>query len=309
MILTLTGKNRYELHRKKQSLVDDFLEKQPDAFGVERFGASDADASRIIDSLTALPFLSSERLVVVAEPVSNKELVAMLPAALPRIPETTTAIFVEPGLLKKDKLYAPLSKHGQIEELQLLGPVPLRAWLNSYIAGKGADATTGAVNMLLDITNDQFRLANEIDKLVAYDRNITEANVRFLIELEPRATIFEMLDNLTAARIGEAINALRILRQNRTELGYIISMLAWQLHLIVAVWSAKTDEVNSVAKETGFSAFSIRKSLGLARRLDKARLRQAVSIVASLDLRMKTRTVDEDAALEAAVYKLAQVLS
>lgn len=309
MITTLFGKNSFELNRRLRALIADFQSKQPDGFGLERFDALESEVVPIIDAITTQPFLTAARLIVIRDANASKDLIAALPAALKRVPETTDVIFVEPTLAKKGEAYKVLSAHTEMKEFPVPDSRSLPAWISDYVKSHSGNITAGAVKQLAEVSPDQQRLASEIDKLLSYQPDIDEALVERLVERETAATIFDMLDHLTSGRVDRAISSARRLRQSQIELPYIVAMLAWQFHLITAVWAAGRLDTGQVAADTGLSPYSLRKAAGLARRLRRSQLKDAFNLLVSLDNRLKSRATDEDSALETTLLRLSTVLS
>lgn len=303
------GKNRFALGTRRRELVAAFLDKNPDSFGLERYDALEAEPDKIIDAITTLPFLAGERLVIIRDASLNKDLLTALEGALPRVSEATTVIFTDPALTKTSPLGKLLAKHGTLESIAPLQTTELRRWIQSYVSEQGGSITAGAIDRLTEHSIDQLLLANELDKLLLYDLAITDTTVDLLIEMTPKATIFEMLDQLMAGQTASAIRTIGRLRQNRIELHYIIAMLAWQFQLLTTVWTARGASPERVAADTGFSPFSIRKAQALARRTSRRQLREALGQLVTLDRTLKSRSVDEDGALETTLLKLSTVLT
>ncbi len=307
--ITLFGKNAYGLAERKKALLSEFTDKYPDLLGLEQFDAMESEQNRIIDGLTTMPFLSGERLVVVRDASQNSDLADMLPKVLDRIPDSTTAVFVDPLIKKTSPLYKSLAKAGSLEEFLPPTPAELRQWLADYVKLQGGTITPGARDRLLEDGADQFFLTNEVNKLIAYDKTITEITVDLLTESELKSSVFEMLDQLMAGRVVEALKTIRALRKNRIELPYLMAMLGWQLQLLATVHLTGNKSQSEVAAQTGFSPFSLRKSESLARRLTRQQLVEATKTVWLLDRDSKRKSMDVDGALEATILRLSQIFA
>jgi DNA polymerase-3 subunit delta len=308
VITVLFGKNSFALAQRKHQIIDEFLAAHPASFGLERYDGAEHTAETIVDALTTMPFLSGERLVIVHDVGSGKELAGQLSRVLDRVPETTRAVFIEPSLAKKGEPYATLAKHAALEEFGPIAGAELSRWLADYAKSRGAVVEPQAVRLLLEHSSDQRVLASEIDKLATYSGQITPQTVGLLVERGLKVTVFEMLDALMAGRTERAIEAFRGLSRARVELGYVIAMLGWQFHLLLTVWAAGDRPSRTIAGDSGFSPFSISKTAGLARRCSRQGLRNALKLLVDLDRRLKSRPADGEAALEATLLRLATVL-
>lgn len=308
MIRVLTGKNSYALNERKRELIAKFLEKNTD-FGLERIDASEAEPSRVADALTTLPFLGGERMVVVRDASLNKELIPMLPGLLPRVPETTSVIFIEPQLDSRSEAAKLYTRLASVEKFSALSGNELRRWLEKSIQEAGLTATPRAVDRLLEEVDSQVGLSNEIEKLSLRTQHIDEATVDELVGRTLKATVFEMLDQLVSSRPEKAIETYRALRNTQVDTSYVMSMLGWQLHLMLTVWAAGDRGAEEVAKDSGFSPYSVRKTSQLVRRLRKQQIKGAIGIALDADYRTKSQKVDSDGLVETSLLRLGRLLA
>src|ERR1700712_2185370 len=104
MIMTLAGTNTFSLGSELKTLVNDFVQEQGD-MGLEKLDGEEASYERIQEALTSLPFLASQKMVVLKKPSANKLFVQKYETLLLEMPETTSLILVEPKPDKRSSYY------------------------------------------------------------------------------------------------------------------------------------------------------------------------------------------------------------
>src|SRR4051812_803516 len=109
MIVTLTGENSFALRQELKKLVTPFIATHGD-LALERLDGEEVDFARIQEALTALPFLASQKLVILYSPSKNKQFLEKFEQLLDNLPETTRVVIVEPKLVKRLSFYKYLKK-------------------------------------------------------------------------------------------------------------------------------------------------------------------------------------------------------
>ena len=86
-------------------------------------------------------------------------------------------------------------------------------------------------------TNQQL-LANEIEKLALYDKDISKESIDLLTEETPQSTIFELLEAAFAGNHRKVQTLYAEQRAMKVEPPQIIALLAWQLHILAIIKTA-----------------------------------------------------------------------
>lgn len=304
MIVTLTGPNDFLRKAELKKLVGDFVAEHTD-MAVERLDGEEYDAARMRESVSALPFLTSRKLVVLYEPGKQKAFAENIEAILQGAAETTDLIIVEPKLDKRLAYYKTLKKATDFREFGDLDAAGLARWAEDYVKTLGASLSAGDARLLIDrVGPNQQLLRQELDKLAAYDPKITKATVELLTEPTPQSTVFELLDAAFAGNTKRAMALYREQRALKVEPQAIIAMLAWQLHVLALVKTAAKKSVDDIASGARLNPFVVRKSQGLAHGLSLERLKTMIQELLDLDLTLKTVTLDADEALQLYLLKL-----
>jgi DNA polymerase-3 subunit delta len=305
MVVTITGAN--DLLRKSEldKLVSEFVAEHGD-MAVERFDGEEAGSDRMRESVQSMPFLSPRKMVILREPGKQKPFSEAIAEVLEATAETTDLIIYEPKLDKRGTYYKTLKKITDFRELGELDANALSKWATDYAAEQGGAVSSADARLLIDrIGINQQLLKSELDKLLAYDEQISRSSIELLTEPLPQSTIFELLDAAFAGNTSRVFAIYGEQRALKVEPQAIMAMLAWQLHILAVVKSASQQPIDVIAKEAKLNPFVVRKSQAITRRLSLEYIKVLVADLLDLDLRLKRSSIDADEALQLYLLKLA----
>jgi DNA polymerase-3 subunit delta len=298
MIVTLTGTNDFARSAELRKLVTAFVAEHTD-MGLERLDGDEHDAARMRESTSAMPFLTARKMVVLREPGKQKAFAEHITDVLQDAADTTDLIIVEPKLDKRMAYYKTLKKETDFRELNELDAGGLARWAGEYAKARGGTLAAGDARGLVDrIGANQQLLQQELDKLLAYDLNVTHQNIGLLTEATPQSTVFELLDAAFAGRTKRAFELYREQRALKVEPQAIIAMLAWQLHVLAVIKTAGARSAEDIARAAKLNPYVVRKSQALARGLSLSALKAKIAALLELDLNLKTKSMDADEALQ-----------
>lgn len=287
-------------------LVTAFVSEHTD-MAIERFDGEEADAARMQESASSLPFLTARKLVILHEPGKQKAFAEKIADILAGVADTTDLVIVEPKLDKRLTYYKTLKKQTDFREFSELDASGLASWASAYCKERGGELTAVDARFLIDrVGPNQQLLGQELDKLLNYDPHLTKSSIEALIEPTPQSTVFELLDVAFSGNTKRTLQLYHEQRAQRVEPQAIIAMLAWQLHILALIKTAGQRSVDDVAREAKLNPFVVRKSQHLARHLELPRLKEMIQKLLTLDLDLKTRSIDAD---EATQLYLAQLSS
>lgn len=298
MVVTLTGENGFGLQRELNRVVEAFVAGHGD-LALERLDGQDAEPAKINEALTSLPFLSDRKMVILRMPGANKTFVEQAEQLLGNVPETTDVIIIEPKLDKRLGYYKYLQKHTDFRAFPQLDQSGLAHWL--VVAAKeseGSISSSDARYLVERIGPDQQTLFNELQKLLLYEPKITRQTIDLLTDSSPQSTIFQLLE---AAFAGNAKRALELYAEQRAlkvEPAQIISMLAWQLHILAILKTAGDRPTDQIAREAKINPYVLAKSQSIARALTLAQLKKLINDLLVIDLKTKRTNLDADEALQ-----------
>jgi DNA polymerase-3 subunit delta len=298
MKVTLTGTNDFARSRELRKLIDEFVASEG-GLALEKIDAADTETGRLLDIVASLPFLSSRRMVVLDEPSRNKPVAERIGDIVDAAADSTDLVIVDPKPDKRSSYYKTLQKRTELRVFGEADARDLAGWLAAEAKQRGGSLSRPDAQYLVDrLGANQLMLSNELDKLLLYDPGVTRQSIELLTEPAPQSTIFELLD---AAFAGNAARALRIYEEQRSlkvEPQQIVAMLAWHLHVLAAVKAAGRKPPDEIARTSGISPYTVRKTAGIADRLTMADVRGLVARTLRLDVRLKSESIDADDALK-----------
>ncbi len=303
--MTLTGTNDFARTAELKKLVAAFVAEHGD-FALERVDGDDADVARMRESISSMPFLTPRKMVVLRGPGKQKAWGEQIADALKGTSDSTDLIIVEPKLDKRLTYYKTLKKETDFREFNDLDANGLARWASDYAKIQGGALNANDARLLVDrVGLGQQLLQQEIDKLLAYDKQISKQSIELLTERTPQSTVFELLDAAFAGRTQQAMGLYREQRALRVEPQAIIAMLAWQLHVLALIKTAGTRTADDIAREAKLNPYVVRKSQGLVRGLPLEALKAQIARLLKLDIDLKTKSIDADEALQLYLLQLA----
>jgi DNA polymerase-3 subunit delta len=298
MIQVLTGDNWFEVLDALKGVIDKY-EAEHGSLSVEKLDGEVDDYSRIHAAVESVPFLSLRKLVVLSNSGVNKDLLERYEDLLGAVADSTDLLIVERKLDKRTGYYKYLKKHTDYKEFSELSEQELIKWLVERAKNQGASISQEAARYLQErVGSNQILLANELDKLVSYDSNITKESIDLLCEPTPNTTIFSLLE---AAFSGNKQRTTQIYKEQRllkVEPLQIIAMIAWQLHALMVVALAKNVDDMTIAREAKLSPYVVRKTRVLANRFTVSEIKRMIESILKIDIDIKTKSIDSDSALQ-----------
>lgn len=291
MIKVLTGANSFAIRQALDAMVAEQLNKYG-VHSIDRIDGESIGVDDLTNLLQGVSLFAPERLVVMRSASNNKTLWDALGEWVERVPPGVMLVLVEPSPDKRTKTYKQLQKHAEVCDFPELTEPELARWLATAAgeAGGSIDAKT-SMYLVNRVSIDQWRLYTELQKLIAFNSDITVESIDQLVELNPQATAFELLDCVLRGDIEKADDLLGRLRT--TEDPYrLFGLLVSQVHVLAMVVSAAGKTADSIAKEAGVHPFVVRKMQPLVRDVTQARLRELILAVARTDINLKSSSVD-----------------
>lgn len=287
MITLLTGDNTFAI----RDAVDGQIKKARAKLGADGVSIVDAGDLKIADLpqlLLGASLFATERLVVIRDASSNKTVWEKLEELLASVDKQTTVILIAPTADKRTRTYKWLQKNAEVREAKELSENDLAKWLQAEIQQSGAEVKPDVARFLINYVGpDQWRLKQEAEKLILSGRTITQDLIRELIEPNPTASAFELLDAVFAGRADEANKLLELIRGSEEPYRFF-GLLANQIHALLLVAAAGNRPPDTIAKDAGVHPFVVRKLQPLARKLDKRQRDIMVEVLAGLDGQLKS---------------------
>lgn len=294
MVTSLVGQNSFLLRSTLRKQKQKFIQENGE-FSLESIDASDWEVGRLLDVVSALPFLTARRMVVVEGLASNKIAAEHIDKILESVSEETDLVFVEPKIDKRSVLYKTLKKQTALIECNEVDPRDAPKWLVAEVKRRGGTLSIGdAMYLVGRVGAGQQLLISELEKLLLYNKVISRKTIELLTEQAPMSNIFDLLD---AAFGGDILKALKLYEDQRAQNVdplAIEALFVWQLHILLVVKAAGAQSADTVAAEAGISPYVAKKTAALAQKRSYLQIKQYVRLLAAAEYEMKTLSVDSD---------------
>lgn len=301
MITVLSGVNQYAISVKLAHVKSDFIKENGTA-GLENYNGSQLELGSMAALLGGATLFATNRLVVIKDLSLNKPVAEQLIAMLDKIPKEVHVVLVELQLDKRTVFYKTLKKQVEFLEIGELEEPALAKWVSEYVSEGSGKIDSRTVRLLIESVGvSQLRLSNELDKLLAFNPEITADTISRLIEKRPEDTVFQLLDSALSSDRNQHKQAMRILdnlESAHEDPFQVANMLIWQTHILAVVQSAGNRPDSEIAKAAKINPFVVRKTKTLVTRLSRDKINQIINAVADLDTILKSSSVSPWRVLE-----------
>jgi DNA polymerase-3 subunit delta len=312
MILFFYGPNNYAARQKVTELKERYLKKAGSNFGLETIDVEklgEEAAQLITTAITSVPFLAEHRLVVIQNILSNANVASAALKVLVHVPESTVVIFYQNSVDERTKLFKELVASSQATKFALISPSRLESWVVKAAQDLGAEINRTEAQFLIErVGADQWRLHNELVKLVNFDQKITKQTIEQLVEPGFEQTIFDLVEAISKGDLARSIDLYQGLRVSKAQPLYILSMIAWQLRNLLVVKAAAGTPQLQIAKEFKTSPFVINKARILAGHMSLSNLSKAYKVLQETDLILKSHNPGEDVVMRQLIFDVSGLL-
>lgn len=166
-VYLLMGEEPYYIDELTEMFINSVLPEEERAFNQTILYGKDTDVGQLINLARSFPMMSEHQLIVLKEAQALDKIDQLELYVKNPLQSTVLVINYKNGTLdKRKKLYAEISKHGQIFQSDKIPEYKIPAFVNEYVLTKGLKIDQKSAQMLTDfLGNDLSKLTNEIDKL------------------------------------------------------------------------------------------------------------------------------------------------
>jgi DNA polymerase III delta subunit len=308
MIFFFYGPNTYMAKRKIRDMAAAYITKSGSDFGLEKFDGSTITFESLGGSLTAMPFLANSRLVIIEGLSANKLVAEQMPGLLDQVADTTVAVFYEPNVDQRTTYFKAMSKSKMIRavKFEFLNHTQLSAWIRRETENLGGAIDGATVSWLIEtVGEDQWRLAQELNKLVNFRSQITLETAKQLVVASPVQSIFDLVDAMSAHQAAKALTIFKGLIAERTNELYILTMITWQLRNLLLAKASGLSNSSELAKQAGISPYVAGKALTIQRTMSEKYLKAAYLAAVEADYAIKSGRGNPEQLVEQLIYQVA----
>jgi DNA polymerase-3 subunit delta len=289
MILLLTGTDNFRINQRLGQLRQGY-----DPLSISVF-QDNLNFEKIKQETAAVSFFSIKKLVIVysAGKVKDSKFQQKLVDWLEKADENLEIVFIEEEERVNAWLLNLIRKKGQVETYSLLKPHEVTRWIKDRVKEKDGTIDIIAAEKLTQLLgNDLWRISNEIDKLIAYDKKLTTETINILVEPEFLDSIFSLVDAIAEKKEKKALSIMnRFLKEEGNE-PYLISMIARQIRNLLAVkdLASRGKKEAEIASKLKLHPFVVKNTLRQSRNLTQEQLLSFHHALLEADLDLKTST-------------------
>lgn len=302
MIHLFTGENDFALKAALIHRTHTFR----DEHGLDAVVVREGETLTVADLpqlLSGLTLFSPQQLVIVSDLSLNKTIWEQLPERL----ETAESdlILVEAKPDKRTRTYKWLQKNATIHNHTFPPEHELKQWVTTVANQEGINIAPDISSFLVSyVGTDQWRLSQEIKKLSLANKPITQELIRDIVDPNPQASVFELLDAAIAGDVDRVVSLISIIE--RTEDPYkFVGLITSQVYALAVVHAGGDRPSAAIAKDAGIHPFVASKTQTVARRIPRERLAGIIEQIGDLDMQLKSTGGDPWLLIRAALTKIA----
>lgn len=269
----------------------------------------DVTPQDIMLAADTMPFFADRRLVMVEDSGLFKKESNELAEYIPEIPDTSTVVFVESQVDKRNRLYKKVKETGHVAEFARQSENELKKWIIRYLGNSGKKITGQALQLFMDMTGDDMEnIIHELDKLESYIGDKSEIYPEDVDNICTRQTVSRIFDMIGAVSAGNQDEALKLyydLLANREPSMKILRLISNQFNqlLIAQDLRSRGCDRNEIAGKMGKSPYIAGKIAEQAKRFKDGELERCVSLCAASDEDIKRGRITDNMAVELVIVE------
>ena len=292
MLRLYIGENALTRDAAYRAYLDSFV-KEHGQMALDVLETDTLTLNGSIDAVTTVPFLSAKRCVVLRHVSQNKDLASNIEKIVDRIADSTELVIVE-GILDSRLNYTKYIKKqaDDLQQFDVLDSAALVQWAISFAKQQGATLNRADAQLLIDrVGPNQLLVANELQKLLLVNPEITKELILSFVPASPQSSVFAMLDMVIQGNVAAVSRLYQEQRDQGVEPQAMMGMITWQLYILSVIAAHKEENPDNIAKQAKISPFVVRKNLYLAKKLSKKQIIALLDVAIDADYAIKTYKV------------------
>ena len=306
----LYGSENYLKKLYKDKLEEAIIDGK-DQMNYSYYSGKNIDENEVYDVAVTLPFFSDRRLIVIENSGLFKKK-SELADHLESVPATTTIIFVEEEIDRRNKLYKIIRDMGTVSEMNGLSEKNLKLFVVSLLDQEGKQITERTVEYFLDKTgSDMENIQNEVKKLVNYalERDIIEVDdIDAVVTSQISGKIFSMIDAIGQKKQRKALELYYDLLSSREKPMSILFLITRHFNILLQVqeYYRKRYPSSEISKKAGIPPFTVNKYIGQTRNFTKEKIKEALNLCINTEERIKTGNIIDKIGVELIIVSLSK---
>lgn len=313
MIIVLYGSEPFLAEQKLKEIIENYKKTQKSGLNLASFKADDFSLDDLKSAIGTVSMFEEKKLIVLKNIFTQnkdeaKNILKLVKDSNIQNSKDVVVVFFESDLPDKNKDFKGLlEKPNLFQEFQKLEGAKLNAWVKKEFEKMGSQIDLKAIFVLTQsVGADMYRLKNEINKLAAYKKMITDKDVVDMVPAEFHSDIFSVIDAIAKKDKKLSFKILNDHVEHGESEIYLLSMIVYQFRNLIRVKSLidQGASVEQVTKKTGLHPFVVKKSMAATRLFSLDDLKKIYHKLFDLDLKMKIGSIDSSQALNLFIAEL-----
>lgn len=287
-------------------------------FNIMNLQGKNLELGYLVSACETLPVMNDKKLIIVsdvAEFVKNIDFKKDLEGHLENFSSDTVLIFLDDvmGVNKNTSFYKYFKKKDRLVEFNTLNPREIMLYINGYFKKAGINISNSATATLVDklgygsknLNLTLFDVKNELDKLISlYKREISIADIDYVVKENPDLSIFDFLDALTNRKAEEALTHFENLYNLNEPVHRILNMVIRNFHMLLGVKLGVNKSAQDVMSTLSIGNFEYGK---FKRGTENFTADELINIYSELlegEIKLKTSQVNEKVLMETIILKI-----
>ena len=316
MIYLFYGDDELSILEATQDLIRNVGTDDLRDHNVIRLDKQSINPADLTASVSAVPFLSERRLVIVNDFFSKtkgkKQVKGWenLIQIVENIPPTNDLLFRESqDSFKSNSLFKQIAEFASVREFAMPRGGAINKWIQDRVNDKGGDIDNKAISRLAHVIGpNTWALDAEIEKLILYadDRQISSSDIDLLTTDNHQDSIFRAVDMALNGN-PHAMASVKTILNGSESPGYILAMIHRQVRLLITAKMSHGEQIsrNDLSKQLNLHGYAMDKLLEEVRRHNLSTLMAAHNLLAETDEKIKSGKLTDMLALEMLLGELA----
>ena len=297
-IYLLHGEEAYLKKQYKEKLRNAMVSPE-DNMNYAYYEGKGINVNEIIDLAETLPFFAERRLIILEDTGLFKSAASELADYIKDMPDTTSMIFIESEVDKRNKLYKAVQSKGRVVELGRQDESTLLRWVAGNVKRENKQISENTVrHFLAKVGTDMENIQKELEKLFCYTmdkESITSEDVDTICTTQITNQIFDMVNTVADKNQKKALEYYYDLLALKEPPMRILFLLARQFKLLLEVKTMDKQGYarKEIAEKTGINPFVVGKYQAQAKAFSGSELRKIMEDAVETEESVKTGVLSD----------------
>ena len=266
--------------------------------------ANDVELDELVSALSAYPFMSGKRLVLIREFYPKQDFIKKgLDAYFENPSDFTVFVIINEKACETLKKFSSVC----VVDCNRADSGLLVRWIKAECSSSDVNIELETAKLIVDYClSDMTRIENETKKLCAYvgtGETITKDDVNAMVSRDTEYKIYEMTDYIAKRKFDLALSVIRdMINKGETAQRILTAIYNYYRRLLHSAISNMDNA--EMAKAFGIKDFALKKTKEQASMFKKRNLKSAVDALVDADFKIKSGLADADERMWLTVFKI-----